>query len=41
MIAEVPVMEEVTISVAVSVWLPVVFSVAENVCAPVSPATKV
>ena len=31
---DVPVIEEVTVSVAVMVWLPAVFSVAENVPTP-------
>jgi hypothetical protein len=31
---EVPVIDEVTVSVAVMVWLPAIFSVAENVPVP-------
>ncbi len=34
MVLEVPLMEEVTVSVAVMVWSPAVFKVAENVPLP-------
>ena len=42
-VADVPVIELVTVSVAVIVWLPVVTSVAPfvNVWAPLSPTTNV
>ena len=41
MLLLVPVMELVTVSVPVIVWLPAVLSVALNVCAPASPPVKV
>ena len=36
-----PAIEPVTVSVAISVWLPAVLSVALNVCVPLSAAVKV
>src|SRR5690349_7015323 len=36
-----PVIEPVTVSVAVTVWLPEVFNVTLSVCMPASPETKV
>jgi hypothetical protein len=42
MVPDVPVIEDVTVSVAVIVWFPGVFKVAENVCTPLSrPAPDV